>query len=195
MNMNRPTLAPIGLVAATSVWIATVANLPLWRELQAVGLLNTAADWLFALALAAIIGCALTAILSLLAWRWTLKPAIFALLALSAVAAYFMWTYHIVIDSDMVVNVLQTDVKEAGALWNPRLPGTIFLLAVVPAMAVAKVRVARAPLLRQCLRNFGTACAAIVLIAATILATFQPFASTMRNHKQLRYLMNPLNTV
>ena len=195
MNLKRPTVSPLWLAGAASIWIATLANLPLWRELQSLGLLNTIPDGLFALALATIISCVLTAILSLLAWRWTLKPAIFILLAMSAAAAYFMWTYHIVIDSDMVVNMLQTDVKEAGALWNSRLLGTIFLLAVVPAIGVAKVRVARAPLLRQCLRNFGTASAAIALIATTVLVAFQPFASTMRNHKQLRYLMNPLNTV
>lgn len=195
MNLNRPTVAPLWLVGAASVWIAILANLPLWRELQSLGLLNTAPDWLFALALATIIGCALIAILSLLAWRWTLKPAIFVLLVMSAAAAYFMWTYHIVIDSDMVMNVLQTDAKEAGALWNVRLLVTVFLLALVPAMAVAKVRVVWAPLLRQGLRNAGAASAAILLIAATVFAAFQPLSSTMRNHKQLRYLINPLNTV
>ena len=33
------------------------------------------------------------------------------------------------------------------------------------------------------------------MFAALLLASFQPLASTMRNHKELRYLANPLNTL
>jgi lipid A ethanolaminephosphotransferase len=33
------------------------------------------------------------------------------------------------------------------------------------------------------------------LLARCVLLSFQPLASTMRNHKQLRYLMNPLNSL
>ena len=33
------------------------------------------------------------------------------------------------------------------------------------------------------------------LAAGLVLLSFQPLASTMRNHKQLRYLINPLNTL
>lgn len=60
--------------------------------------------------------CALLAVASLLSWEWTLKPALYFLLAMSAAGSYFMWTYHVVIDSEMLVHVLQTDRSEAVAL-------------------------------------------------------------------------------
>ena len=36
---------------------------------------------------------------------------------------------------------------------------------------------------------------AVVVLVASLLLVFQDFASTMRNHTQLRYLINPLNSV
>ncbi|QJW84803.1 DUF1705 domain-containing protein [Ramlibacter terrae] len=159
------------------------------------GLLATPSGWWLALALAGVPAAALHAILSLLAWRPLLKPAIAVLLLLAAGGAHFMWTYHVVIDSGMASNALQTDWHELRALLTPRLAATLAFGALLPAWLLWRRPVAYAPRGAQALRNAGGAVAALLLAAAPVLAGFQPLASAMRNHKQLRYLMNPLNTV
>jgi lipid A ethanolaminephosphotransferase len=198
--MTEPTAAPSGqrpwtLVAASSVWMATAGNAPLWRELRGLGLLDRPAGWALALALALLIAAVLAAVLSLLAWRWTLKPAIAALLLAAATGAYFMLSYHVVIDPTMITNVLQTDPGEASALVNLRLPIALLLLAGLPAWALLRRPVRHAPWPAQALRNVGAVAGALALVVVVVLASFQPLASAMRNHKQLRYLMNPLNSL
>jgi lipid A ethanolaminephosphotransferase len=193
--MHRPTLSPLGLTASASVWMATAANLPLWRELRALGLLDSVADGLFAAALAVVMAAALVCLLSLLAWRRTLKPAIVLLLVVSAAASYFMWTYRIVIDSDMVVNVLLTDPNEAAALMNASLLAAFLVLALLPALLVLWVRTSSRGPLVQAARNVGSASTALLLVLVVVVAAFQPLSSAMRNHKHLRYLLNPLNVV
>jgi lipid A ethanolaminephosphotransferase len=42
--------------------------------------------------------------------------------------------------------------------------------------------------------NILTGTASIIVIVAVLLAIFQDYASIMRNHTQLRYLVNPLNS-
>jgi lipid A ethanolaminephosphotransferase len=54
---------------------------------------------------------------------------------------------------------------------------------------------AQRPWQQQSLRNTAAALLGITLFAALLLLSFQPLASTMRNHKELRYLMNPFNTL
>lgn len=193
--MHRPTLSPFGLTAIASLWMAIAANLPLWSELRALGLLDSVADGLFAASLVVIMAAALVGLLSLLAWRWTLKPAIVLLLVVSAAASYFMWTYRIVIDSDMVVNVLLTDPSEAAALMNASMLVAFLVLAFLPALLVLWVRTSARGLLVQAVRNAGSAGTALLVAVAVVVLAFQPFSSAMRNHKHLRYLLNPLNVV
>lgn len=175
--------------------MASAGNAPLWRELQDLGLLHAQGGWLLALTLAGMLAAAMFALLSLVAWRPVLKPAIIVLLFASALGAHFMWTYRIVIDSSMATNTLQTDWHEARALLTPRLGLVVLLGAVVPSWLVWRTDVSHRPWKQQALRNGAAAALGVLLLAGFILLSFQPLASTMRNHKQLRYLMNPLNSV
>lgn len=186
---------PVPLVLAASAWIALPANAPLWRELHQLGLLAGAGGWLLGFALAGVLIAGISGILSLLAWRWTLKPATCLLLVVAAAAAYFMWTYRIVVNSDMVVNVLQTDRREAAALMSPPFFAVLVILGGVPCMLVLRIRLRlrRWPL--QAARNGLAVGLALLVIAGLILVAYQPLSSAMRNHKNLRYLLNPLNTV
>lgn len=183
------------LVAGASLWMAGAGNAPLWRELLDLGVLQSPGGWLLLFALAGMMAAALHALLSLVAWRPVLKPAIVLLLFASALGAHFMWTYHVVIDSAMAANTLQTDWHEVHALLTSRLALVVLAGAALPSWMVWRARVDHRPWRQQVLRNLGGAATALVLLAGLLLLSFQPLASTMRNHKELRYLMNPLNTL
>jgi lipid A ethanolaminephosphotransferase len=193
--MRQSLHRPLWPIALASLWMATVLNAPLWRELQALGLLRRPAGWGLAAALAVILLGSLVALLSLLAWRGVLKPVLALLLMAAAAGSYFMLAYHVVIDPSMLTNVLQTDSHEAAALASPWLVAALLGLGVLPAWLLCRTPVAYAAPLRQGLRNVGGAAAALAAVGLAVLLSFQPLASAMRNHKQLRYLLNPLNTM
>lgn len=186
---------PGWLVLAASLWMGTVCNLPLWRELGRTDDLSGGQGVLLGLALAAMITGVLVALLGLLAWRATLKPAITVLLLAAGFGAYFMLSYGVVIDSTMITNVLQTDPRETRDLVNGKLISYVLLLAVLPAAVAWRWPVARQPWGRQLTHNALMVLGGVSLMVAVLLASFQPLSSTMRNHKQLRYLINPLNSV
>ena len=186
---------PLRLVLATSAAMATLGNWPLWQALADLGLLQSAKGWGLAVALALAVFGALVALQSLLAWRFTLKPlAIFLLLA-AAAGAHFMGAYRIVIDQTMLVNVLQTNPGEAADLFSLRMAATLLLGGLLPAWLVWRTPVQHARWPRQLGRNLLATVAGLALVVAAVVASFQPLSSTMRNHKQLRYLINPLNSV
>lgn len=195
-DVTKKYARALWLTLPASLWMATVANVPLWRELDALHLLSTPAGWALAGGLAAMMTGLLTGILSLFAWRrWTLKLVLGGLLAISATAAYFMWTYHVVVDADMVVNVLQTDPQEVRALMNLKMIGALLGLFALPLAAVIWFPLRETTVARQAARNVLAVLVSIAAVAAVVVATYQPLASTMRNHKQLRYMMNPLSSV
>lgn len=190
-----PLHRPLWPIALASLWMATVLNAPLWRELQALGLLRQPAGWRLAGALGVILIGSMIALLSLLAWRGVLKPALALLLVAAAAGSYFMLAYHVVIDPAMITNVLQTDGREAATLTSPWLVAALLGLGVLPACLLCRAPVIYAAPWRQGLRNLGGAALALAAVALAMLLGFQPLASAMRNHKQLRYLLNPFNTV
>ena len=188
-------LHPAWVVLWISVWMAAVCNVPLWREVLHLPGNTGVRGWAFLAAFMVLVTAGNAALLSLLAWRWTLKPAAGLLVLMAAFGAYFMLAYGIAIDASMLTNVLQTDVKEAGDLLNWQLPLTVGALAEPPVAWLVRQPVRAVAPLRHTLHNAGLFVAAVLVAVGAVLLVFQDFASTMRNHTQLRYLINPLNTV
>ncbi len=183
------------LVALASVWLAVLGNLTLWRNLVAVPDLTGWHSFMFGAAFALIIACVIAALLSLLAWRFTLKPAITLLLLLAAFATHYMSMYGIVVDTPMVVNVFQTDTREARDQLSWRLLATVIGLAGLPMLWLWRQPMKSEPFGRQLLRNLGVGVVALIVAFGTLQLVFQDFASLMRNHTQMRYQINPLNSV
>ena len=193
--LPRQPLHPARVVVLVSLWLATACNLPLWREVAQLPGQGSLRGALFALAFALIVAAGNAALLSLFAWRRTLKPAAAVLVVAAAFGAYFMLAYGIAIDASMLVNVLQTDVHEARDLLNWRLPVTVLALAAPPLWWLARTPVRRVAPLRLAGHNALLLGGAVAVILLCLLLVFQDFASTMRNQPRLRYLVNPLNTV
>jgi lipid A ethanolaminephosphotransferase len=187
-------MRPLWLVVLASLWIATACNVALWRELSRLPGLSGGQAVTIGIALALVIALATTALFSLLAWRWTLKPAITVFLLSAAFGAYFMMAYGVVIDKTMMVNTLQTDVRETRDLLNWRLLATVLVLAVLPLVLVWRQKIRRAGAARQVLANAATLTASCLLLVLVVFLFFQSIASVMRNYTHVRYLINPLNS-
>lgn len=186
---------PAWLVLLISVWLATVCNVALWREVGGLSGGSGLRGWTFILAFGVIVTAGNVAVLSLLSWGRATKVVLISFVLMAAFGSYFMLNYGIVIDSTMLTNVLQTDLHEAGDLLSWRLPVTVLALAAPPLWWLLRQHIRPLGPLRHIAHNAGLLLAAVVVLVLTLLLVFQDFASTMRNHTQLRYLINPLNSV
>jgi lipid A ethanolaminephosphotransferase len=191
---DAPGRSPLALALATAVWIALLPNAPLWRALGRLPEMASPRGALFMLAFGVAIAAAMTALLALFAWPRTIKPAAAVCLVAAAVGAHFMWSYGIVLDPTMMTNVLQTDTREVRDLLNLRLVLALLALAGVPIVALWRVPLRRRTWGAQAWRNLLAVIAALALALALLLAVFADLSATMRNHRSLRYLINPLNS-
>jgi len=144
------------------------------------------------LSLIIVFGGVTVLMLGAVCFKRSTKPVLIIVLLLSALAAYFMNSYGVIISDDMLRNVAHTNTAEALELFNLKLLFYLTLLGILPAVAVAKVplrwRGARVESLAR-LKLLGVI---TVLIAATVLLFGSFYASFFREHKALRQHANPV---
>ena len=185
---------PAWVALLGSLWLASAGNYALWQQVHQLPEVNGLRGLAFTLGFGLIITCALTSLLSLFNWGKLLKPVLTVFFFSAASGAYFMMSYGIVIDSTMITNVIQTDTKEALDLFNWRMLVSFAILGLLPAWVLWKTPLKSLRVGQQLLGNALMAVLSIGILLASLLAVFQDFSSIMRNHTQLRYLINPLNS-
>jgi lipid A ethanolaminephosphotransferase len=185
---------PNWIVVIGSLWLASIGNIALWLQVHQLPEVNGLRGFAFAMGFGVIIIATLTLILSFLNWRWLLKPTLTVFFLSAASGGYFMMSYHIVIDSTMITNVLQTDTHEALDLMNWRMLISLVLLGILPCWVLWKTPVKTLRLSQQVVSNTLSGVTAMIVILGSLLAIYQDFSSIMRNHTDLRYLVNPLNS-
>jgi lipid A ethanolaminephosphotransferase len=198
MFLDPPVRQPrscVTLIIMSSLWLALLGNLSLWRSLIALPDLTGWHGLFFGAAFALVIACIVAAVLSLFAWRFTLKPAITLLLLLAAFATHYMLMYGIVVDTPMLINVLQTDNKEARDQLSWRLLITVLLLAALPIVWLWRQPMTQPGIGKQAIQNICLLGAALALAFGTTQLVFQDFSSLMRNYTEMRYQINPLNSI
>ena len=191
---QHPGWHPTWVVLLSGLWLTSAGNIALWSQIHQLPEVTGLRGFAFAIGFGAIITAAISAILSFLNWRWLLKPAITVFFLSAASGAYFMMSYGIVIDSTMITNVVQTDAKEALDLMDWHMLISLVLLGILPSLILWKIPVKPLRLGQQIIGNTLTLAISLMVIFGALLAIYQDFSSIMRNHTELRYLINPLNS-
>ena len=193
--LEKPAISSWLVIALSSVWLAVLGNVPLWKTLHNLPEIEGWHGFGVGLAFALIITGITTSVLALLNWNWTRKIAISVLLLLVAFATHYMLMYSIVVDTPMLINVLQTDAHEASDQLSWQLLFTVLLLAVAPMVWLWKQPVTRLSWKSQITHNIILFASGLLMSFGALQLTFQDFSSLMRNYLDMRYQINPLNSI
>lgn len=191
---KRRAHRPVTLVWGLALWLAIAGNLPLWQRLYEPAL-PFGRRFLFLAAIASMLIGAIAVLLWLTAWPRLFRPLASLLVLVAALESHFMWRYRVVVDSTMLANVLGTDLREARDLMSWSLPATLLAIGGPALWWIWHRPMPALPWLRRTGSNLAGALVALALVAASALLNFQELASLARNHKPLRYMVNPLNAV
>ena len=132
-------------------------------------------------------------LLLLVANRWTVKPLLVALTLVTASAGHYMTAYGVYLDPSMLRNVLRTNLAEAQELLSTRWLLHMLVYAGLPLLLLWRVRLVNRPALRAAAVRLGVLLLSGGVLVGAVMSVFQPLASLMRNHKEVRYLITPAN--
>jgi lipid A ethanolaminephosphotransferase len=132
-----------------------------------------------------------TLLFTLFSSKYTTKPILITVLLVSSLTNYFMNTYHIVIDDDMIRNVVQTNFNESFDLLTLKQIIYFILLGVIPSYVVFKANIAYGSFKQELLRKIKYILISLLTVIALVLIFSKHYTSFFREHKPLRYNVNP----
>lgn len=182
------------LLLASLFWLLAANRLFFSAALRERSLSDPSA-WGFAAALALLLLALHFLLLGLVVNRWTVKPVLALLIVGTAFASFYMQSFGVYLDPSMLRNVLKSDVAEARELLSWPLALHLLLYAGLPLLLLSRLRIRTRPLIKSALWRVGWMALAAAVAVGAMLSVFQPFASMMRNHKEVRYLMTPANYI
>lgn len=133
-----------------------------------------------------------TLLLSLLAGKYTTKLCLVTTFLIAASSQYFMDTYGVVIDDDMLRNTLQSDFMEVSGLMNVEFFATVFWLGVIPSIIVMKWKLNSYSFLTEVHFKIIAVFSYLTLTICLLWLSSADYTTFFREYKPIRYQVNPL---
>jgi len=186
-----PAISPSFLIILTALFLLLFNNVSFFSNVvktYPLSLPNLA----FIISLAVLLLCFIIIILAIASYKYTLKPVLISVLLISAVASYFMDSYNIILDENMLRNTLQTNFSEAFDLINIKLIIYFLILGVLPSYLVYKVKVREYSFKSGLINKAKLILISALTITLIIFSFSKYYASFIREHKILRLYSNPV---
>ncbi len=176
-----------------SLFITVFGNFSFWKGMQSATPYQDSP--LLFIAFFVIILTLINLILTLFSFKPLFKIVASVMLLTSAVAAYFMDSYSVMIDKGMVQNVFATDVHETSELLSLRLVITVFLLGVLPVFLLYQTKINYPPFFKGLMQKMGIVIICFGVIVGTLYSDYKEVSFFGREHRELRHLINPVNYI
>jgi lipid A ethanolaminephosphotransferase len=194
-NLQRWSVSLSWFTLLSAIWLVSVYNIPFWNTVLIARKSLLINDISFTLSAFTVLVLIFNSSLALLTFPRFAKPAVIMLVLLSAIAASFSMRLGVLIDKSMIQNVFETDWAEATALITPSFVLDFALLGLLPAVIISRIRI-HSGTLRHVLRTkFVTIFCGIAVSVLLIWMFSAEYASMLRNHRELRFMLTPTNMV
>lgn len=190
---SRLRLGPECLTLITALAFTLFYNVPFWRGALAGHALSMPGTWALAAGYAVVLTSLQYVVFVLFVGRWTAKPVLSLLIGLAAVVSYFTGHYGTYFDTTMIVNVLQTDTREAGELLTGSFLLHMAIFAVLPIVVLSRVHIPAASWRWAIVRRVAYLSLGVITLVASVLLSYHSLSALMRNRPELRYLVTPGN--
>ncbi|WP_058534964.1 phosphoethanolamine transferase [Legionella saoudiensis] len=192
--MNRPSYWSSELITLFSSLFFTLAcNASFWNELlSGKELISTHTLFIIICTGIAITGLQWFLLL-LVVNRWTFKGFMISLFLVTSIMVYFMNTFHVYIDPNMVTNVISTDYQESKELLQWRIVPYLLLLGVIPSWIVWHIRIYKRSLLSYWTGRLGAIFLSMLMFFGAGWAVYNDLSPIHRAKKEIVYLVTPLN--
>ncbi|MDR2902502.1 MAG: phosphoethanolamine--lipid A transferase [Lactobacillales bacterium] len=193
LSPSLRSIKSIPLIFLLTFYFSSVLNLSFWRFVYEKIPLEDTGNWLFLFSLIIFIAAPLFLFFNLIVCKYIAKPLLAFFLLASSSANYYMFTFGIYIDKDMIRNVFETNTREAldlvtlsGFLW-------VFLTGVIPALLIVFTKIKYFNLRKEILWRIALVLTISLITGVVSVPTYKEYAAFGRNNQNVRKLLNTIN--
>jgi len=187
----RPQDSPTVINLMAAAFLVCCANGPFWAAfISRIGQ-SPAGHVPFLVMTGVSLWLGFNLLFSLFSFRLLYKPLLTLVICTAALVSYFMISYGIVINQQMITNLIETDVREASEQFTWPLLRHFLLLGALPSILLILSRVTYLPWRRELAVRSSVIFGSAILLAAVVLADFKEFVFFGRTNSELRMYINP----
>ncbi|MEZ5472016.1 MAG: phosphoethanolamine--lipid A transferase [Marinicella sp.] len=178
-----------------SLLFVALFNFSFWQEIQKIVHPSSLVDYLFVTSILILLVLIINLVFTLFTTVNTYKYFYGLIFSFSAISCYYIAQYNILIDSEMIRNVIETNPAEAKDLLGLNLFLYIGLFGSIPILLILKTRINKATIGRFLLGKLKVTAITTVAIMAVLYINYPSFASLARNHQYLSHMIVPTNFI
>ncbi|MGE6782708.1 phosphoethanolamine transferase [Ensifer adhaerens] len=190
-GLRRAEIGSLALSALVSAYLLVVTNKSFWTHTVAYFDDSVVALLSFSAALCLLTFAGLTAA----SVKYVMKPVMIFLIMVSASASYFIDTFGVIIDKDMIGNAAVTTQAEASHLLTGSLAIHLLLYGVLPSLLVIWFKVRYRRFFANAAVNLAVIIPCLFVSGGLVHANFANIAYVIREHRDLMKRFNPTGPV
>ena len=187
-----PCSSDVAFAFSVSFILLALFNVRFWEASLAAMWHPSAGSVLFMASLFVLAWVVLALLLLLSPTRWVMRATASLMFVIAALGAYFMSEYGALMNQEMMRNVLQTDRSEVQALMNADAALHAALFGIAPALLVWRVQLPQTRWRTQLGRRAMAIVISLGVAVSGMFANSADYATFFREHKPVRYTLNPV---
>ncbi len=198
MLLQKLKIRPISLLTFNlllAIWLGVFLNIAFYEKLQSLTPYTGIKAGLFVAASVLVVVALYNFIFQLFNWKWTAKPIAIALVFIGGFASYAVSTLGVLITSDQVQNLMQTDMAEARDTWSWHLVVWTLGMTVLPIIAILMVKLKSEPIVGQLLKKVIASVVSLAMVGGLLFVFYVDFAAIFRENRDLKGMISPQNMI
>lgn len=193
--MFKSKVSSIKFIGIVSAYFSFMLNIKFWQFVFDKVEIDSVAVAVFVITLPFFIFIPLFWFFSLIVVPKIGKPLVMILLVLSAASDYALKNLGIVINSDMIRNFAETNLREASDFLTFHFICYVALLGVLPAIVVMKTEICFLPWKKELKNRILCFLGGLLTIGLIASCSYKEYASFGRNNNRVRYYVNTFNYI
>lgn len=198
MLLQKLKIRPISLLTFNillAIWLGVFLNIAFYQKLQLLTPYTGIKAGLFVAASILVVVALYNFIFQLFNWKWTAKPIAIALVFIGGFASYAVSTLGVLITSDQVQNLMQTDLAEARDTWSWHLVTWTLGMTVLPIIVILMVKIKSETIVGLLLKKIIASIVSLAMIGGLLFVFYVDFAAIFRENRDLKGMISPQNMI
>lgn len=199
LSQLRNKIKPISLGAfnlLVAAWLGIILNTGFYEKINELTPYHGFKAILFMSATVCIVIAFYSLIMQLFSWKWTAKIFAIVLIVIGGFSSYFVNSLGVVITSEQVQNMMQTDVKEVKDLLSFHLLIWVTCVIILPIILICFIRLKKETTTpKVILKKIIYSIASLAIVGGLVFSFYIDFASIFRENRDLKGMISPQNAI